>query len=758
MTRISGPWKALIAVFVCSFAVLLYAGQRVYREAPPIFDRMVTPSGEVLIDQGEVMAGQRVWQAMGGMQVGSVWGHGSYVAPDWTADYLHREALLLLDAYAKEGGAASYEALDEDRQAALRNRLQREIRISGLNASTNDLVVSEERAQAFRELREHYSALFRDGKAEFAIPRGAQPDPEKLHLLTSFFFWTSWAASTDRPGEAGISYTNNWPHEPLVANTVTSAAVIWTGVSIIVLLAALAGMIWWYAAQPRHVEISEPSPRDPLLNAQLTPSQRASLVYFAVVLLLFLLQIGLGGVTAHFGVEGDGFYGVPLGDWLPYVISRTWHTQLGIFWIATAWLAAGLFVAPAIGGAGDPPLQKLGVNVLLGALVVVVLGSMAGQWFSVMHRFANDDLRFFFGHSGYEYIDLGRAFQIALQIGLLLWVALVLRAIWPALRRKEQGRGILVLFALSALAIAGFYMAAFGYGKNTHLSIAEYWRWWVVHLWVEGFFEVFATVVFAFLFTRMGLLEPKTTERVVVISAAIFLAGGIIGTLHHLYFSGTPSLISALGAVFSALEVVPLVLIGYEAWDNMKLTRHRGWVRRYRYPIYFFVAVAFWNAVGAGLFGFMINPPVALYFMQGLNTTPVHGHAALFGVYGMLGLALMLFCMRVADRDREWNVKPLQISFWLLNIGLGLMVVLSLLPIGLLQTQASVEVGYWYARSPEFLQTPIMDVLRWLRAIGDTLFAVGALYFVAFSVGLLVKRRRRRLEAPVEDALPVGGE
>lgn len=757
MNRISGPWKALIAVFVCSFAVLLYAGVRVYREAPPIPDRMVTSSGEVLIDQGEILAGQSVWQAMGGMQVGSIWGHGSYVAPDWSADYLHREALLLLDAYAKEGGAASYEALDEDRQAALRSRLQREVRISGLDAASNDLVVSEERAQAFRELREYYSALFRDGKAEYAIPRGAQPDPDKLHLLTSFFFWTSWAASTDRPGQPGISYTNNWPHEPLVANTVTTDAVIWTGVSIIILLAALAGMIWWYAAQPRHVELKEPSPRDPLLNAPLTPSQRASLVYFAVVLLLFMLQIGLGGVTAHFGVEGDGFYGVPLGDWLPYVISRTWHTQLGIFWIATAWLAAGLFVAPSIGGGGDPPLQKLGVNVLLGALVVVVLGSMAGQWLSVMHRFSSDDVRFFFGHSGYEYIDLGRGFQIALQIGLLLWVALVLRAIWPALRRKEEGRGLLVLFALSALAIAGFYMAAFGYGKNTHLSVAEYWRWWVVHLWVEGFFEVFATVVFAFLFTRMGLLESKTTERVVVISAAIFLAGGIIGTLHHLYFSGTPSLISALGSVFSALEVVPLVLIGYEAWDNMKLARHRGWVRRYRYPIYFFIAVAFWNAVGAGMFGFMINPPVALYFMQGLNTTPVHGHAALFGVYGMLGLALMLFCMRVADKDREWNVKPLRTSFWLLNVGLGLMVVLSLLPIGLLQTQASVEVGYWYARSPEFLQTPLMDTLRWLRAIGDTLFAVGALYFVAFSVGLLVKRRRRRLEPPM-GALPVGGE
>jgi nitric oxide reductase subunit B len=267
--------------------------------------------------------------------------------------------------------------------------------------------------------------------------------------------------------------------------------------------------------------------------------------------------------------------------------------------------------------------------------------------------------------------------------------------------------------------------------------VAEYWRGWVVHLWVEGFFEVFATVVFAFLFARLGLLEPKSTEKAVVAAAAIFLSGGIIGTLHHLYYSGTPQMIAAWGSVFSALEVVPLVLIGHEAWENLQLARKDGWVRKYRYPIYFFLAVAFWNAIGAGLFGFMINPPAALYYMQGLNTTPVHGHAALFGVYGMLGLALMLFCARAAAPDREWNERPLAVSFWLLNAGLFAMVVISLLPVGLLQTQASVEVGYWYARSAEFLQTPGMSALRWSRVFGDTIFAAGAVVFVYFMLTLV---------------------
>ena len=732
--------KLLLLVIFASFAVLLYAGHRIKQEAAPIPQRVAAANGEEIIAPGEIEDGQNVWQAMGGMQVGSVWGHGSYVAPDWTADYLHREARKVLDQYARQAGATNYDALKPEAQAAMRERLRAAIRTNTYDPSSGVLIISTERAHAYRDLEAYYAELFRDGRREFAIPAGSQRDPKKLHQLTAFFFWASWAASTDRPSTPGTSYTNNWPHEPLVENRLTGDAVVWTGVSIIVLLAGIAAMVWWRAARKPEATVKEPPDDDPLLRARMTPSQRASLLYFGIVVALFLLQIVVGVITAHFGVEGDGFYGVPLSRWLPYVISRTWHTQLGIFWIATAWLAAGLFVAPSIGG-GDPPGQAVGVHILLGALVFVVVGSMAGQWLSVMHRFGDDTMRFYFGHSGYEYIDLGRAFQIALLVGLFLWVGLVLRAVLPALRRRDENRGLLLLFVLSALAIAGFYGAALGYGHRTHLAVAEYWRWWVVHLWVEGFFEVFATVIFAFLFARLGLLEPRSTERAVVMSSTIFLSGGIIGTLHHLYFSASPPMVMALGSVFSALEVVPLVFVGYEAWENLRLARHRNWVQKYRYPIYFFVAVAFWNAVGAGLFGFMINPPVALYFMQGLNTTPVHGHAALFGVYGMLGLALTLFCLRAAAPDRMWNEKPLAASFWLMNGGLLLMVLLSLLPVGLLQTKASVEVGYWYARSPEFMQTSTMQTLRWLRVIGDSLFGLGALAFAVFAASLLGRRR-----------------
>ena len=733
-------WIAFALVVVLSFAVLGWTGIRIYQEMAPVPERVVTSDGRQVIGPEEIHDGQNVWQSIGGMEVGSIWGHGSYVAPDWTADWLHREATFILDRWAAP--AESYALLPAERQAQLRGRLQQLLRTNTYRGGT--ITIDPVRADAFEANAAHYADVFANGREEYAIPAGALTDPTKLRQLAAFFFWTSWAASTNRPGDT-VTYTSNWPHEPLVDNRPTGDTVVWTGVSIILLLAGIGLMASYYASIREHGLPPEAPAHDPLLASVATPSQRAVVKYFWVVSALVVVQIMLGIVTAHYGVEGNAFYGFPLADWLPYSIARTWHVQLGIFWIATAWLAAGLYMGPAVSGF-EPKWQRLGVNVLFGALLIVVVGSLAGQWLSVKQVLGSGTAWFYLGHSGYEYIDLGRLWQIALLVGLFLWLALMIRALRPALAEPSEQRPLLVLFAISAVAIAVFYMAALGYGRRTNLAMAEYWRWWVVHLWVEGFFEVFATVVIAFLFSRLKLVAMRTAAEASVLSATIFLSGGIIGTLHHLYFSGTPTVVLALGSVFSALEVVPLLFVGFEAWENLRLSTRREWVRKYRWPIYFFVSVAFWNLVGAGLFGFMINPPIALYYMQGLNTTPVHGHAALFGVYGMLGIGLMLFSLRALDPRPEWKEGLVKFGFWATNIGLLAMVTLSLLPVGLMQTWAAVEVGYWYARSPEFMQTGLMDTLRWLRVIGDTVFAAGTIALAIFVLGLRSGGTTRREE------------
>ena len=773
-------WLALVAVVVGSFAVLGYYGVQIYRQAPPIPAQVVDAQGRVLFTGQEIKDGQNVWQSMGGQEVGSIWGHGAYQAPDWSADWLHRESLMLLDRWARREHGVAAADLDDTARGALRARLEREFRTNTYDIRFDHIVLSEDRAAVVEALGGYYKAIFM-GEAAFpaevapfadggltpaelrdayAIPSNAIRDAERQDKMNAFFFWAAWACATERPRPEGmaatapaVTYTNNWPAEPLINNRPSGAIVMWSVASVILLLAGIGLLAWHHAVVTgREEEPAETPLVDPLRGITMTPSMKATLKYFWVVAGLIVAQVGLGGVTAHFGVEGNGFYGIPLAEWLPYAVTRTWHTQLGIFWIATAWLATGLFIAPAISGV-EPKFQRAGVNFLWGALLVIVVGSMFGTWYGTRQQMGYT-MNFWLGHQGYEYVDLGRFWQIFLMVGLLLWLGLMTRAMWPAFKKFKEQKHLLALFLLSSTAIALFYGAGLAWGRQTHLAMAEYWRWWLVHLWVEGFFEVFATVVIALLFTRMGLLRVATATAAVLFATTIFLSGGIIGTMHHLYFSGTPTGVLALGAVFSALEIVPLTLVGFEAYENWKLAGARPWVTRYKWPILFFISVAFWNLVGAGVFGFLINPPIALYYMQGLNTTPVHAHTALFGVYGMLGIGLMLFCLRAMAPGAQWRTRWVAFSFWALNAGLILMVVLSLLPIGLLQASASIDTGLWFARSAEFLQTPLMETLRWMRMFGDTVFAAGAMALVWFIFGLKTGWSLEKEEAPVPGKKP----
>ena len=731
-------WIGFAAVMIVSFSVLLYFGREIYKQAPPIPLKVVTTSGKILFTGQDIKDGQNVWQSMGGQEIGTVWGHGAYQAPDWSADWLHKEAVYILDMLAIRQDGKPFKEVSEERQAYLKIILQKELRNNTYDKATGILTISDLRADAITSNSRFYAGLFTNDPAmadlrnSYSVPENSLKDPARVPLLNSFFFWTSWACVTDRPNQS-ITYTNNWPAEELVGNRPSGSLLLWTGFSVIVLIAGIGLMVWYYARR-RDEEADEIPLKFPLLKEIQTPSQKATVKYFWIVSALLLVQVIMGVITAHYGVEGQAFYGIPLAKFLPYSISRTWHIQIAIFWIATSWLATGLYYAPAISGT-EPRFQRFGVNFLFGALLVIVVGSLAGQWMGVMQKLGYIQ-NFWFGHQGYEYVDLGRFWQIFLFVGLIIWLLLMGRAILPALKQKSESRSLLSLFLISTIAIAGFYGAGLMWGRQTNLAVAEYWRWWVVHLWVEGFFEVFAAVVVAFLFVRLGLLKAATATTAVLFSTIVFLSGGILGTFHHLYFTGTPTAIMALGATFSALEVVPLVLMGFEAWDNVKVSRSETWIQAYKWPVYCFIAVAFWNLVGAGIFGFLINPPIALYYMQGLNTTPVHGHTALFGVYGMLGIGLMLFVLRDMNKEALWKDRWIKYAFWSINIGLAAMVLISVLPIGLAQTVASVKEGLWYARSAEFLHQPAMLKLKWLRVIGDTIFASGTVALAWFIFGL----------------------
>ena len=758
-------WFTLIGVLIVTFSLLGYYGSEVYRHAPPIPAQVRTADGAVLFTQDDILDGQTAWQSVGGMQLGSIWGHGAYQAPDWTADWLHRELTAWLDLAAQELHGRSYAALDSVTQATLRETLRAEYRGNRADAA-GVLTLSVRRATAIARTAAYYDQLFSDAPAlqksreHFAMKENTLPSEARRTQLGRFFFWTAWAAATERPGKS-VTYTNNWPHEPLVGNQPSSENVLWSIASVVLLLAGVGFLVWAWAFLRGHDDpLPEPAARDPLTTFALTPSQRALGKYLFLVVALFVFQVFIGGFTAHYTVEGQKFYGIDASRWFPYALTRTWHIQAALFWIATGFLAAGLFLVPLINGGKDPAYQSLGVNVLFWALVLVVAGSFTGNYLAIA-QVMPPQWNFWLGHQGYEYVDLGRLWQIGKYAGILLWLVLMLRGIAPALTRKGGDKNLLALLTASVAAIGLFYGAGLFYGERTHLTVMEYWRWWVVHLWVEGFFEVFATTALAFIFSTLGLVSVRMATAASLASASLFMLGGIPGTFHHLYFAGTTTPVMAVGAAFSALEVVPLIVLGHEAWENWRLKTRAPWMEELRWPLSCFVAVAFWNMLGAGVFGFMINPPVSLYYVQGLNTTPVHAHAALFGVYGFLALGFTLLVLRYLRPAYRFSVPLMRTAFWGLNAGLVLMIFTSLLPIGFIQFHASVSEGLWYARSEDFMQQDLLQTLRWVRTFGDVVFIGGALAMALQVVLGLVGRTPAlsppHLQVPPEAAADLRG-
>ena len=747
-------WTIFALLMVIMFTTLLAIGGRIYQEAPPV-PKEVVVDGTTLFTEDNINAGRDVWRQLGGMQLGSVWGRGAYLAPDWTADFLHREALAILDARSN----GNFDNLSKAEQAGMIAVMGTELHVNTFDANTNNLIITPERRDAIETVIEHYQNLFSADSAEFtqlrekyAIPNSPAGDAlteEEIRDLSTFFWWSAWAAVTHRPDD-NVTYTNNWPHEPLVGNTPTASAFMWSIVSIVLLILGI-GLLCWFFNRERESWQLDQEPEagypdiNPLDEVIPTKSMLAVRKYIWLVVVLIGVQILLGAMTAHYAVEGHDFYGIPLSEIFPYALTRTWHTQLAVLWIATSWLGAGLYAAPLIAGF-EPVKQHWGVNFLFVALLIAVVGAMVGQFAAIHGAFIDSpSLNFWFGHQGYEYIDLGRFWQIIIFIGLLVWMVLMLRGMIPAIKRKGSDYHLLILLALSSGAIGLLYGAGLLYGKDTHFTIAEYWRWWVVHLWVEGVFEVFAAAWISWVFVRMRLLRAKTAAIYVMFAAMIFLGGGVLGTFHHLYFHGTPESVLALGAVFSALEVVPLALIAFEAHDHWKMEKDAPWVKAYHMPLLFFFAVAFWNLIGAGVLGFLINPPIALYYMQGLLTTPAHGHAALFGVYGLLGIGLMLFCLRgLTPKIAQWSNNTLLWVFWLFNGGLTLMVFGSILPQGIIQTVESYSNGYWFARTAEFMHTPVMETLVWLRVPGDIVFSLGAVLLLVFVVVTYLSSRKSR--------------
>jgi nitric oxide reductase subunit B len=723
-------WLPLLLIFLVSFTGVVMMGVHTYTEAPPVAN-FVDVEHNTIFTQDDIQKGQALFQQYALMEYGSMFGDGGYRGPDYSAEALHLTATFMTDYY-KETTHAEV----SDRETVLlgiTEKVKKEIKANTYQESTHSVTLKMSQAYAAKKLVTYYHEVFLNPKHEQAFsPTGYITNLEEIRKLTAFFFWGAWVCGVERPGK-DYSYTHNWPFDAGAGNTPTVATIIWSIVGSLGLVLGLGIVLYYHgkleklddAAFTNHAAplVTEKGVRDFLP----TPTQRATYKFFYAAIILFAVQVLAGILTVHDFVGFVNFFGFDMSKSLPITVTRSWHIQLSLLWISACWIGASFFVMPML-SPKEPAGQRKLINIAFGLIVLLVAGAVIGLFIGPMGFAGN--AWYWIGHQGWEYLEPGKLWQGLLYIIFGFWVVILFRGLKPVMTLKKPWAlpNWLVYATLSILVLL---FSGLMFTPKTNFVIADFWRWMVVHMWAEAFFEVFTTVLIGYFMVLMGLVSERAATRVIYLACLLFLGSGLLGISHNFYWNAKPVFTMALGSVFSTLQVVPLILLTLEAWRFAKLpdqlTNGSKAKEAFGFPgvFLFLLGVNFWNFLGAGVMGFIINLPIANYYEHGTYLTVNHGHAALMGVYGNLSLAAVLFCCQLLFKPEVWDKKLVNTSFWSINIGLLLMVVLDLFPAGILQFIAVVENGLWFARSSQFIDSSLFQGLTWLRIIGGSIFVLG---------------------------------
>jgi len=719
----------LLVVAVVSFAILGWTTVLTYQAAPPFPDRFATSSDIILMSTADIQAGKAGFQKADLMDYGSLYGMGSYFGEDYTAAYLVRLATLTQEILAKTNGGKTLSELTTEQRASVKATMQSELQ--GIDLTKEVAVIPDALAAAIIAVRSEIVQTLLHHDFAKGWTRAYSLDQQSAEQTAAFLIYSSLTTVARRPG-TDASWTQNWPFEPLVGNTPTASTFRWTWISFCFTFFAFGAVLFIYQ---RYLNDPDKAPMDPVLARflPLTASQRRIGKYFLVVAGILLLQILVGSIMAHYYTDRTSFYGIEIDRFLPFNFLRDVHIQSPIVWIGLSWIGAALFLAPAISG-GEPKGQGFLVDVLFWVTLFIVVGALVGNYLGIMGYVGAG--WFWFGNQGLSYIQLGRAWQIGFFAGLVIWSILVFRALWPTRAMLFRATGqfwsgrirLEHLIWASTVNIALLYV--FGMipltGIEKSFTISDFWRWWVVHLWVEQSFEFFAAAISAYLLMAVGLVSRQLAERSVYFELILIFLGGVLGTGHHLYWAGEPGLWVPMGSMFSFIEVLPLVLLVIEAIQHHRLIKVDPQFK-YGLAYTYIVGAAFWNFVGAGVFGGgTLNAPLVNYYEHGTFLTLNHAHTALFGAFGLLGIGLIYFCLRYVAADRHpFGERLGRWAFWLYNGGLILWIVFNFFPIGWPQLDAVYEHGLDYARSSAFYDTTLF--WQWMRFPGDVVFALGAL-------------------------------
>jgi nitric oxide reductase subunit B len=708
-----GLYTAFWSVAIVMVVALIVFTANLAKEVPPIPAQVVGADGEVLYTYDDVVGGKGFFQQFDLMDYGTILGMGAYLGPDFSTEFFHRRAEFLYDRFAREEFGVAVADLTDEQLGWIKARVINDFH-DGVELVEGTVTYTDASAAAYRANVAYLVDFLVNGDREHAWPGGVIRADEAA-LIAAFVDWSQLVASSKRPG-TDRTWSNNWPPEPLVDQDTT-----WTShiTSLWELLALWVGTILvLYIAYEKLLKKDDSPLEQPLIVTKLFPSQEKLLKYVPVVGLFMLLQMILGGYLAHIYTEPSSNFIVSQ-DVMPFNVMRALHVNLAIIWVAIGWLVGGMLIAP-LAAKEDLKFPWL-VDVLWAALLVVGGGGLIGIYMGATGQMR--DVWFWLGNEGRELLNLGRVWDIGLVLGLVLWFLMV----YSVIRKAKENNVLIGTIIWSAFGIATLYMAGMApvHKIMPNFTVDDYYRWWVVHLWVELTFELFAAGVLAFLTVALGLVSRKVAERIMLFELFLVAASGTLGVGHHYWWQGLDEYWIALGGIFSALEPLPLGLLMIEAWKQQKEINAKQGDFPFAIPFLFLAGSAFLNWYGAGFLGMVINLPTINYYSHGTYLIMPHAHVALLGAFGYISLAFMYLVTRsnAMAKGLEWNDTPSRVGFWLLTGGVLLFSIPTLV-IGFEQSRIAHDLGYWAARQHAAIE-PLKGWM-WSRTVPDGLMILGA--------------------------------